>query len=392
MARKISKEEYEKQLKEITNTIIPTSEYLGWTLPIDYHCLICGNDWTSKEARNVIRGYGCPTCGTKNRTMALKMLNKGRLKSEEQFRKELAEKQPNLIPNDTYINGKTKYHCTCKIHNCDVYTTPDKYIHRGQGCNLCAIEKSKYATRYNHESFVEKLFSVNPNLEVLSEYTNIKDRLDIRCKICDYKWKPMAESLIFSTNPCGCPSCAGNAVKDSSTFEEELKITHPELQLLSPYIRSNRKVHVLCTDCNKDFWVTPNKLQQGQHCPHCKISHGERLIRDVLTNLNIEFEMQKRFDNLKGLGNKKLSYDFYLPTYNLLIEFQGEQHERPVIFKGLTEKIAQERFIKQQEHDKRKRDYAKSHNIGLLEIWYYDINLVEDILLKVLKADTSKSA
>ena len=28
--------EYEKQLKEITNTIIPTSEYLGWTLPMDY--------------------------------------------------------------------------------------------------------------------------------------------------------------------------------------------------------------------------------------------------------------------------------------------------------------------------------------------------------------------
>lgn len=392
MARKISKEEYEKQLKEITNTIIPTSEYLGWTLPMDYHCLVCGNNWTSKEARNVIRGYGCPTCGTKNRTMALKMLNKGRLKSEEQFRKELAEKQPNLIPNDTYINGKTKYHCTCKIHNCDVYTTPDKYIHRGQGCNLCAIEKNKCATRYNHESFVEKLFSINPNLEVLSEYTNIKDRLNIRCKICNYKWKPMAESLIFSINPCGCPNCAGNAVKESSTFEEELKITHPELQLLSPYIRSNRKVHVLCTDCNKDFWITPNKLQQGQHCPHCKISHGERLIRDILTNLNIEFEMQKRFDDLKGLGNKKLSYDFYLPTYNLLIEFQGEQHERPVIFKGLTERIAQERFIRQQEHDKRKRDYAKEHNIGLLEIWYYDINLVEDILLKVLKADTSKSA
>lgn len=391
MARKINKKEYEIKLKETTNTIIPTSEYLGWTLPMDYHCLICGNDWTVKEARSVIRGYGCPVCGKDKQRESLKESWETRKKSEEQFRKELLEKHPNLIPNDTYINGNVKYHCTCKIHNCDVYLTPDKYLRRNQGCKLCAIERSKNAIRYSHHSFVGKLSSINPNLEVLSEYTNIKDRIGIRCKICGHKWNPIAESLVAKIHS-GCPNCAGNAVKNSSTFEEELKITHPELQLLSPYIRSNRKVHVLCMDCNKDFWVTPNKLQQGQHCPHCKISHGERLIRDTLTNLNIEFEMQKRFDDLKGLGNKKLSYDFYLPTYNLLIEFQGEQHERPVIFKGLTEKIAQEMFARQQEHDKRKRDYAKQQNIELLEIWYYDINLVEDILLKVLKADTFKSA
>lgn len=391
MAQKIGKEEFEKRLRETTNTIITTSEYLGWNLPMDCHCLVCGNDWTIKEARYIPNGNGCPECGKKKRNKALKILSKSRVKSEEQFRKELVEKQPNLIPNDTYINDHTKYHCICKIHNCNVYTTPDKYLRRNQGCKLCAIERSKNAIRYTHNSFVGKLSSINPNLEVLSEYTSIKDRINIRCKICGHKWNPIAESLVAKTS-CGCPKCAGNAIKDTITFEEELKITHPELQLLSPYIRSNRKVHVLCTDCNKDFWVTPNKLQQGQHCPRCKISHGERLIRDTLTNLNIEFEMQKRFDDLKGLGNKKLSYDFYLPTYNLLIEFQGEQHERPVIFKGLTESIAQERFIKQQEHDKRKRNYAKSHNIGLLEIWYYKINSIEDILLKELNVDISKSA
>lgn len=392
MARKITEKEYETKLKEVTNTIIITSKYLGWCSPIDCHCLICGHNWTVKEARNIIRGFGCPICAKEKQKKALKEHWAIHKKTDEEFRQELKEKHPNLIPNDSYVNGKTKYHCICKIHNCDVYTTPEKYLYREQGCKLCAMEKNKCATRYNHKSFVEKLSSINSSLEVLSEYTHIKARINIRCKICGHEWKPIAESLIFSTNPCGCPKCAKNAVKTTLEFEEELKITHPELQLLSPYIRSNRKVHVLCTDCNKDFWVTPNKLQQGQHCPHCKISHGERFIRDVITNLNIEFEMQKRFDDLKGFGNRKLSYDFYLPTYNLLIEFQGEQHERPVIFKGLTEKIAQERFIKQQEHDKRKRNYAESHNIGLLEIWYYDINLVEDILLKVLKADTSKSA
>ena len=64
---------------------------------------------------------------------------------------------------------------------------------------------------------------------MLSEYTNIKDRIDIRCKICGHKWNPIAESLVAKIS-CGCPKCAGNAVKDSSTFEEELKRGEPMVE------------------------------------------------------------------------------------------------------------------------------------------------------------------
>lgn len=38
----------------------------------------------------------------------------------------------------------------------------------------------------------------------------------------------------------------------------------------------------------------------------------------------------------------------------------------------------------QDEHDKRKRNYAKEHNINLLEIWYYDMDNIEEILIKEL--------
>lgn len=37
--------------------------------------------------------------------------------------------------------------------------------------------------------------------------------------------------------------------------------------------------------------------------------------------------MQKEFDNLLGVKNGKLKFDFYLPTYNFLIEYQGEYHD-----------------------------------------------------------------
>lgn len=72
---------------------------------------------------------------------------------------------------------------------------------------------------------------------------------------------------------------------------------------------------------------------------------------------------------------KKLSYDFYVPDCNILIEFNGEQHEHPIEYFG-----GEQRFEIQKEHDKRKKTYAKNNNIELLEIWYYDFDNIEDIL------------
>lgn len=392
MSQKISFEEYKIRLEETTKDIIPISKYTGWNKPITYKCLVCNHEWDTKEARSVIRGYGCPKCAKQKKSDTLIALSKSRIKSEEQFRKELEEKQPNLIPNDTYIGGKTKYHCICKIHDCDVYKTPQKMLLRDQGCDLCSIEKSKKATRYDDNTYKIKLNEINPTIKILSKYKNVKSRINVECKICGHKWSPITESLISKT-PCGCPNCAGNAKKTPEGFESELKLTHPELSLISPYKSANKKVHVLCNDCNNDFWVTPNKLQQGQHCPYCNISNGEREIKRVLDNLNIKYDMYYKFDGLIGCGGRQLSYDFYLHDYNLLIENQGEQHERPVNFTGtLTEEECENNFKKQVEHDKRKRDYALQHNIKLLEIWYYDFENIENIITNTLQSNIYKSA
>ena len=102
-------------------------------------------------------------------------------------------------------------------------------------------------------------------------------------------------------------------------------------------------------------------------CPNCKKSHGEDIIKEYLDNNQIKYEWQKKFDDLYGNYNRKLSYDFYLPLYNVLIEYQGKQHYVPVdLFGG-------EPALKiRQEYDDRKRKYAKNKHIDLLEINYND--------------------
>jgi hypothetical protein len=69
-----------------------------------------------------------------------------------------------------------------------------------------------------------------------------------------------------------------------------------------------------------------------------------------------------------------LSYDFALPQKNILIEYQGEYHD------GNTRCQTKKDIEEQQYHDKLKYNYAKSHNIKLLEIWYWDYDNIEQIL------------
>ena len=115
----------------------------------------------------------------------------------------------------------------------------------------------------------------------------------------------------------------------------------------------------------------------------------EKVMINVMENNDndISFVSQKRFNGLTGYSNRKLSYDFYLPPYNKLIEFQGVQHERPVEYFG-----GKEKFEIQQEYDKRKRNYAKEHNIDLIEIWYYDYNNIAQILNNNLKIECVETA
>ena len=65
------------------------------------------------------------------------------------------------------------------------------------------------------------------------------------------------------------------------------------------------------------------------------MSKCEKSILNFLQEKNIKFECQKTFKGLNGVNGGLLSYDFFLPDYNLLIEFQGEQHEHPVDFNGI---------------------------------------------------------
>ena len=149
----------------------------------------------------------------------------------------------------------------------------------------------------------------------------------------------------------------------------------------SPF--STRQVWWKCPDKkHEDYYRKINNSNTCNfRCPECQYSRGEEKINEYLIKNNIKYIPQKTFNGLLGLNNGNLSYDFYLPVYNLLIEFQGIQHEKYT--RGIHKSI--KNFEKQLEHDKRKKEYAKKYNIKLLEIWYYDFDNIEEIITAELK-------
>jgi len=152
------------------------------------------------------------------------------------------------------------------------------------------------------------------------------------------------------------------------------------INITSPWnINKSSRTYVYIKCINKeenhdDYKIACSKFYTGIRCPLCNKSKGEKECKRVFDLRNVYYIPQKEFDDLLGLGGGKLSYDFYLPKYNLLVEYQGQFHD------GSSGEYSKKNLKTQKEHDKRKKEYAEDNNINFLEIWYWDFDNIEEIL------------
>ena len=103
-------------------------------------------------------------------------------------------------------------------------------------------------------------------------------------------------------------------------------------------------------------------------------SKGEQKIKNILKNNQIKYIEQYQFTDCKNVN--KLSFDFYLPSYNCCIEYDGIQHFEKT-------KFSHDSFEERQKRDKIKNDYCKNHNIKLVRIPYWDFDKINrDYLLE----------
>lgn len=127
--------------------------------------------------------------------------------------------------------------------------------------------------------------------------------------------------------------------------------------------------HWLCQcDCGNKRVVKGVLLTSGgvKSCG-CLHSIEESNLSQFFTTKGIAFEREKSFDTcIFPDTHRKAKFDFYLPQYNALIEYDGEQHFQ-CRGNGWNTK---EHLEKTQKRDVFKSNWAEKNNIPLLRISY----------------------
>lgn len=97
-----------------------------------------------------------------------------------------------------------------------------------------------------------------------------------------------------------------------------------------------------------------------------------------LKSKNIEYLFNKSLKDC--ISSSKLRFDFYLPDYNICIEFDGKQHFEPCEqFGGMKE------FEKLKIRDNIKNEWCKVNDIKLLRLNYSQkCNEIENIVTEFI--------
>ena len=290
---------------------------------------------------------------------------------KELFLKNLKEKKNDeyeLLGEFTKVRDKTKFRH--KICGHEWETIPYTLLKsKSTGCPNCQYkEKSKTTEEFINE--VEEHTKGEYQLIEGQEYINNRHKLLFRHITCNTEFKLRPYSIFVNT--ISCPTCAkkqrqGRRGKTTEEFKKELyKLRGSDFELVGEYKQAFEKVSIKHVICGNTFFTRPYHALHDRHCPYSSSSLGEGIVRDYLEKNNIPYKQEYTFDDC--LYVNKLRFDFAIidGDHLQLIEYDGEQHYKPIDYFG-----GQETFNKQRQRDKVKNDYCKDKGISLLRIPYY---------------------
>ena len=267
-----------------------------------------------------------------------------------------------------YVSNKIKVELICSKHG-SFFVRPDSHLSKKYGCSKCGIKKRVDASK--NKDWLSDCIKVHGYKYDYSrvEYINSKTKVEIICKEHGSFLMKLNSHISQKQN---CPRCY--RVFNTSDFIKNSKKIHNGLYdySKSKYVDAREKVIVTCK-IHKDFLISPYCHLQGQGCSKCRLSKGEIKIMTYLDKMNIEYISEFRINDCKD--KITLPFDFYLPKYNICIEFDGEQHYRPIEYFG-----GQKSFENQKRRDCIKDMYCLDKQIVLIRISYLDYNNIEDIL------------
>ena len=252
----------------------------------------------------------------------------------------------------------------CRCGNCQQIFKVIGYMNRNK--IVCPICKNNELAERKREKRINN---------IKSEVTTIKRK-------CSYM------PYCFSTNKYLCSACAVKAEPyyTKSEFSKIVNDANKSITVIGNYIDSHTPIKYKCNICENVYFGKPYNLLKGVcGCRNCNKSNGERIISLYLMEHDIYYETEKVFDDCRY--KRPLRFDFYIPDFNIAIEYDGKQHFEPVRFKKCQN--PEENFRSTKIRDEIKNQYCKENNIALIRISYMDediYHLLDDCLMPIINA------
>ena len=361
--KKLTIEYIREKFNERGYTLL-TEEYINNSQKLDY---LCPNGHThSISWRNFSSGKGCPECAIE------KIKSKQKLSYD--FVKDEFEKEGYKLLSTEYINNSTKMSVSCpKGH---IYKVSYKNFLQGHRCPYCAGQIITYDYIKNYiESFGYKILS--------TEYKNAHSEILIECPeghIYATKWNNFQQGY-------RCPIC--NSQSKIITYEQAKNYIEKEgyklLTKKEDFINLTKTRLLIQCPQGHIYDVKWNNFLNGKRCPYCKRSKGEEKISEILKEFNVEYIAQYTYLDCKD--KRALPFDFYIPSLNICIEYDGEQHYNPVKFKNQSEEEIENNYKITVKHDNIKTQYCLDNDIKLIRIPYWEFDNIENILKQELNLE-----
>lgn len=284
-----------------------------------------------------------------------------------------------FIDNRGYINKEDKIKIKCQCGSIfyktffDFKETENKCCKKCSGINDFSIED------------VKRFIETNSKCKLISnKYENMQKPLRVLCE-CGIEFHPSFAMFKFQ-NKRQCNNC-GYAItgsKNSLSYEDvKSNVEKMGVKLISNIYKNNSEKMIFKCSCGEVFTRSYYEVSQGvARCLKCSRSKGEMKVMNYLDKLNITYELQKQYNDCRG-EHKPLLFDFKIDlnnNYYILLEYDGEQHYKPVKFNGTSDKNADWIYNRTLRYDQIKNEYCKKNNIPLIRIPYWNFDNIEEIL------------
>ena len=293
----------------------------------------------------------------------------------ERFDQFLIYNNMNMIRTGEWQSYKGKIECQCTA--CNRQWSPwVGNVLRGHKC-ICWSGNAKLTNKDVDRIIIEK----NLGIIRLEDIKNARHNHTWECTTCHNPIHSSWDNIVnHGRKGCGCRGgifCLTEEYAEKTYHLSERKIKIIELR------PRKEKSSFLCLECKKPWDAIKGNVCRHNNpsgCPNC-INKRQSFVEDLLRKY---FPQTPEADFLKIIvvdpefripevnDGKRVDIDFVI-TYNnktKYIEYDGEQHFRPVTYGNRSIKDAEEDYQLQIIRDNNVKAYCKDKNIPLLNIPY----------------------